>query len=113
MTFNRTPRGFMQTLRKLEAKDYITIKGKTIEWVYPIVAALRTRRFLRKRPSGSQADRRRFQMSQWISVLKRHEDLHVGMRGCAMPMDSVIALRQIIGQLVQGESRRWHLAQVR
>jgi DNA-binding transcriptional regulator YhcF (GntR family) len=38
---NRTPRGLMSTLRKLEEKGYVTIKGTAVEWVYPTVEALR------------------------------------------------------------------------
>jgi hypothetical protein len=39
--FRRTPGRFLTLLRKLEAKGYVTIRGETLPWVYPTVAALR------------------------------------------------------------------------
>src|SRR6266545_4979445 len=39
--FERTPGRFLLVLRRLEAKGYLTISGRTLQWVYPTVQALR------------------------------------------------------------------------
>jgi len=39
--FGRTPGRFLPVLRRLVDKGYVTLSGKTVQWVYPTAEALR------------------------------------------------------------------------